>query len=128
MAHHGGLRGPSEVDAKLSEEKISSRVALALELATAELPELAQESQVIVAPEHATRDALSHEFFLRMLFSCLVDADFLDTEAHFDDQKSMRRESTFDAAALLTRLREHQERIAKDRDGALTLVSGLASA
>jgi CRISPR-associated endonuclease/helicase Cas3 len=122
MAHHGGLRGPSEVDAKLSQENISSRVVLALELATAALPELAQEAQVVGAPDHATRDALSHEFFLRMLFSCLVDADFLDTEAHFDDQKSMRRESTFDAAALLARLREHQERIAKDRDDALTLL------
>jgi CRISPR-associated endonuclease/helicase Cas3 len=26
-----------------------------------------------------------------MLFSCLVDADFLDTEAHFDAGKPARR-------------------------------------
>jgi CRISPR-associated endonuclease/helicase Cas3 len=31
------------------------------------------------------------EFLLRILFSCLVDADFLDTEAHFNPTQTVAR-------------------------------------
>ena len=39
----------------------------------------------------ATRDAFSVAFFTRMLFSCLVDADFLDTEEFMKPEKASMR-------------------------------------
>jgi len=46
-------------------------------------------------------NALNRSLWLRMLFSCLVDADFLDTEAFFDAPKAPKRENYPGLAALL---------------------------
>ncbi len=40
--------------------------------------------------------------WLRMLFSCLVDADFLDTEAFMDGDKADTRKGYRDLLSLLT--------------------------
>lgn len=37
-------------------------------------------------------DRLRHEFGIRMAYSCLVDADFLDTRYHFDNSRPQVRE------------------------------------
>lgn len=85
--HHGGLPSlsafkterfrPAQGDPKLSE--------------------LLQHIEVLAikSPERLRSDLptseLSTELFLRMLYSALVDADFLDTEAHIDAGKSAKR-------------------------------------
>ena len=45
--------------------------------------------------------------WVRMLFSCLVDADFLDTEAHFDARKPARREGFPALAQMLVAFDSH---------------------
>lgn len=50
--------------------------------------------------------------WLRMLFSCLVDADFLDTEAFMAPDKAALRAPGEDLAALQARLDAHLERFA----------------
>jgi len=45
----------------------------------------------VLAQAFSRRDAFSVAFFTRMIFSCLVDADFLDTEAFMDSERSTSR-------------------------------------
>ena len=56
-----------------------------------------------VLPEFVNENALSEFFFVRMLYSCLVDADFLDTE-HFMKNGSVDREYQADMAVLKEKL------------------------
>lgn len=55
-------------------------------------------------------------FFTRMLFSCLTDADFLDTEAFCDSDKSQARSATrcLDVAALRDALNGRLAELARD--------------
>lgn len=41
-------------------------------------------------PSWAIQDNITVDFYTRMLYSCLVDADFLDTESFMSDEKSPR--------------------------------------
>lgn len=50
--------------------------------------------------------------WVRMIFSCLVDADFLDTEAHFDAGKPARREGFPPIEQMRVALVAHLERLA----------------
>ena len=48
--------------------------------------------------------------WVRMLFSCLVDADFLDTEAFMDEDKAAQRENTPTTQDLLQRFNAYMEK------------------
>lgn len=48
------------------------------------------------------REAGGLHFWLRMLFSCLVDADFLDTEHFMDEQRTLHRGGYADIESLRT--------------------------
>ncbi len=50
--------------------------------------------------------------WVRMLFSCLVDADFLDTEAYMDPAKAAGREGWPDMATLLKQFDRHMADLA----------------
>ncbi|QEH32074.1 DEAD/DEAH box helicase [Aquisphaera giovannonii] len=64
------------------------------------------------------RRAFALAFFTRMVFSCLVDADFLDTEAFFSPRRAgLRPDGTVSCSDLLGRLGkalEEKQRLAAD--------------
>lgn len=62
-------------------------------------------------------DAFSCAMYTRMLFSCLVDADYLDTEA-FMQKGSVRRGTSVSMETLLKRLRDYTAPwLESDKDG-----------
>ena len=60
-------------------------------------------------PDWANRNPVDFAFFTRMLYSCLVDADFIDTETFMYGQEAPRGNGT-DLSILLAKVRVQAER------------------
>lgn len=65
------------------------------------------ELQPFMCPEGRRPDAFATSFLLRMLFSCLVDADFLDTERFCSPERYIRRPAWPSIDTLETRFFQH---------------------
>ena len=98
--HHGGMKSRSHVRNWLADEDLGRRGREALAIARATMPGLGPPETLGLLPEHATRSCIGLEFFLRMVFSCLVDADYLDTENHFKSRDSSQRGRRLEITSL----------------------------
>jgi len=93
--HHTGL--PSFSDLQQTMRKMSSaEFVRELTGCSEPIPELlrrfeADGLQLPSPPPRQQSDLFAAALRARMYFSCLVDADFLDTEAHFDPTQSAQR-------------------------------------
>ena len=87
--HHGGLMNYSVMKTWLSERNASSQLQEVLQKLPSQGFNLSP-SATLTQPSFIT-DEFDAEFFIRMLFSALVDADFLDTEAHFNPDYNSKR-------------------------------------
>ena len=120
--HHRGLYDYIELRKELEKKEIEERCTKTKE----ELPNIKLELRTWVE-EHAesTESSLKElakqvgateqaQALIRLLFSCLVDADFLDTEAFMDEERKGRRQEATCGYASLELLRD---RLTKHMEG-----------
>lgn len=114
--HHAGLHDHNELQTLVEglAYRTAERVPLLADRFNAELGKIPKQiaEPSFVADEHGA------EFYIRMLFSTLVDADFLDTEAHY--KTAPRTTQKLQAAELLRLLITEKE--SKSSDGKLNAI------
>jgi CRISPR-associated endonuclease/helicase Cas3 len=115
--HHAGLSESAKLKGRLGEKKADPMVREALEAAGRALaPLLPAEPIADLLPaflqEAGPRAgaARNQELFLRLLFSALVDADFLDTEKHFQPDRAAGRGRSPSLVDLWRRFEGEQSR------------------
>lgn len=121
-AHHAGLYDASDLADRLrggrrAEAEREWREAVDVcNSAHADLlrfpDELDPRSALIEIPGIGA-EPLAQSLWLRMMFSALVDADFLDTEAYFDRNKASLRQGFPSLAEYLARLDAHLDGLAQ---------------
>ncbi|MCK4623004.1 MAG: CRISPR-associated helicase Cas3' [Desulfuromonadales bacterium] len=114
--HHGGLTDGGEQETELHYRLKHGKVPKD----AMRLPEIELSGELIM-PFKLTkkRAGFSLSFFTRMLFSCLVDADFLDTEAFCSPEKAQDRPVVSDAeifTVLHKKLNAHLSELGKNAD------------
>src|SRR5262249_35402513 len=99
--HHAGLHDLSQLQAMVKDEKYKAteRLPLLLERFTAEV---GPPDEQFAEPSFDQTRRTRAELYIRLLFSMLVDADFLDTEAHYTS--ALRQSYELRPDALMRRL------------------------
>ena len=117
QGHHGGLNSQTSLRIWLREKRQDPHAEEALRMARSEVAGL-EPSERPVLPE-GLDSPFAVDIFLRMLFSALVDADFLDTERHFNAGQSTRRQTQVALSELWERCERSQGEITGKRTDAV---------
>lgn len=114
-SHHSGL-----LDGKSNEACLSDRLKKVIPDYSSFLNHLIEFNTNIEslpftsAKGNNERVAFQLQFFIRMLFSCLVDADFLDTEAFMNKNNSILRRNTVEISKMNFKLMEALEKLSSE--------------
>ena len=112
--HHSGLPNPADLKTKLQEKIEDDTFQKIIELASKEIIPL-KPSTPLTQPNFI-KTKYDAEFFIRMLFSALVDADYLDTEKHFESKKAAQRKGTKGLNELWTAFESAQQSLSGKKD------------
>lgn len=104
--HHAGLGDPTELKRRLGNTHLLDH-ALAGGYARAEAESLVADRPSWLPPSSSEDGRRRLEMWIRMLFSCLCDADFLDTEAFYDLGRSQLRAGWAPLDVLEPRITRH---------------------
>jgi CRISPR-associated endonuclease/helicase Cas3 len=106
--HHAGLPEGQSNDQSCLEKRINKSLPY-----TFHCPESLFEHQKPDLPFMLDKDRFCFElnFFIRMLFSCLTDGDFLDTEKHMDPEKGALRCKECNLGDLTQKLKIHIDQL-----------------
>lgn len=108
ISHHTGLHDYTELETVLEERRLPEDINK--EDIPVNIPLLVKELRE--SPFSKSRVSMKHFHHLsRMLFSCLVDADRLDTERFMDMESWKKRGCSSTIADLLLRLEEYLQRL-----------------
>ena len=105
----------------LDEKNANPATTWALAAARQALPALTPQ-QSLPIPDFARKDRRAAELWLRMLFSALVDADFLDTERHFTPERAAARPPSGDISVLHRRLQSRHKQLVGESAGTVNTV------
>ncbi|MEV8351938.1 CRISPR-associated endonuclease Cas3'' [Streptomyces niveus] len=123
QGHHGGLPDQDKIKDVLAELRgagqDAERAREATEAVARVVPEILRDQRIappawLVGLGSAQHRAVALDLFTRMVFSCVVDADYLDTAAHFAGGKSRVSERA-DMGELLERFELRRERLLAGR-------------
>lgn len=115
--HHTGL--PDWHSAETGGKALSIRLGAEQNHLLDRIPAQTIPQEILAQPKPVTRPRGGTDGFhlwLRMLFSCLVDADFLDTEAFMDSDKAAARSGYRNLTDLMDRFDRHMATLARNAD------------
>ncbi|MFZ1547524.1 MAG: CRISPR-associated helicase Cas3' [Candidatus Nitrotoga sp.] len=115
--HHAGLADWSTVET--GAKSLVKRLDAEHDYLLDRIPAQAIPQEIFTQPKPTTKlrgGAEGLHLWLRMLFSCLVDADFLDTEKFMNDAQSAARSGYCDMTDLMDRFNIHMAAFAVNAD------------